>query len=164
MGLSLPSKLLALAALALALIAAGWKVHHTGYQAGVNDTQANYQAQALEAERQARATERAKVIAVNQVETRHEQTKQAAAAAAAAADTELDRLRTLLATPTSTPQPTATDPTPAARADDASRARLVVGQCAGALASMAATADALEARVTGLQDYVRAVCLAPAKP
>ena len=161
MGLSLPSKLLALATLALALIAAAWKVHHTGYQAGVTATQATYQAQALEAERQARAAERAKVVAVNQVETRHEQTKQAAAAAAAAADTELDRLRTLLATPTNTPQPTPTDTTPAARADDASRARLVVGQCATALTAMAATADALEARVTGLQDYVRAVCLAP---
>jgi hypothetical protein len=163
MGFSLPSKLLALATLALALIAAGWKVHHTGYQAGVIDTQAIYQAQALEAERQTRATERSKVIAVNQVETRHEQTKQAAAAAAAAADTELDRLRTLLATPTNPPQPASPDPAAPARPDDASRARAVVGQCAGALASMAAPADALEARVTGLQDYVRAVCLAPTK-
>jgi len=161
MGFSLPSKLLALATLALALIAAAWKVHHTGYQAGVNATQATYQAQALEAERQARATERNKVIAVNSVQVRHEQTKQQAAAAAAAADSELDRLRTLLATPTPAPQPTPPDPTAPARADDATRARAVVGQCAGALASMAATADALEARLSGLQDYVRAVCLAP---
>ncbi len=164
MGFSLPSKLLALASLALALIAAGWKAHHTGYQAGVTATQATYQAQALEAERQARATERAKVIAINSVQVKHEQTKQQAAAAAAAADSELDRLRALLATPPSTPQPSPPDPTAPARSDDATRARLVVGQCATALATMAATADQLEARLTGLQDYVRAVCLAPPPP
>lgn len=159
--MSLAPRLVALAALLLGLAAGCWKLYHTGYQAGVLETQATYQAQALEAERQARATERAKVIAVNQVETRHAQTKQAAAAAAAAADSELERLRTLLATPT--PQPTSPDPTAAARADDAARARIVVGQCAAALAEMAATADTLEARLSGLQDYVRSV-VGPAKP
>jgi hypothetical protein len=161
MGLSLAPRLVAIAALLFGLAAGCWKIYHTGHTAGVTATQATYQAQALEAERQTRATERNKVIAVNSVQVRHEQTKQQAAAAAAAADTELDRLRTLLATPTPAPQPTPPDPTAPARADDATRARAVVGQCAGALASMAATADALEARLSGLQDYVRAVCLAP---
>jgi Tfp pilus assembly protein PilE len=161
MGLSLAPRLVAIAALLLGLAAGCWKLYHTGYQAGVNATQATYQAQALEAERQARATERAKTIAVNSVQVKHEQTKQTAAAAAAAADTELDRLRALLATPTPAPQPTTPDPTTTARTDDATRARAVVGQCASALTSMAATADALEARLSGLQDYVTRVCLAP---
>lgn len=161
MGLSLASRLAALTALLVALAAGCWKLYHTGYQAGVLETQATYQAQALEAERQARATERAKVVALNQVETRHAQTKQAAAAAAAAADSELDRLRALLATPT--PQPAGPDPTAAARADDSTRARIVVGQCAAALAEMAAAADTLEARLSGLQDYVRSV-VGPATP
>lgn len=161
MGLSLAPRLVALAALLLGLAAGVWKLYHTGFTAGVNETQATYQAQALEAERQARATERAKVIALNAVQVKHEQTKQAAAAAAAAADGELERLRALLNTPPSTPQPPAADPTAPARADDATRARAVVGQCATALTTMAATADALEARLTGLQDYVTRVCLAP---
>jgi hypothetical protein len=161
MGFSLPSKLLALAILTLTLIATGWKVHRTGYQAGVIATQATYQAQALEAERQARATERAKVVAVNSVQVKHEQTKQQAAAAAAAADSELERLRALLAT--APPQPAPNDPTAPARTDDATQARAVVGQCATALTAMAATADTLSARLTGLQDYVRAVCVAPAQ-
>lgn len=163
MGLSLASRLAALAALLLALAAGCWKLYHTGYQAGVTETQSTYQAQALEAERQARATERAKVVALNQVETRHAQTKKAAAAAADAADTELDRLRTLLATPTAAPQPAGPDPAAAARADDATRARAVVGQCAAALTEMAATADTIEARLSGLQDYVRSV-VGPQKP
>ena len=164
MGLSLAPRLVALAALLLGLAAICWKLYHTGYQAGINETQATYQAQALEAERQARATERNKIIALNAVQAKHDQTKQTAAAAAAAADSELDRLRALLNTPTPAPQPPTPDPTAPARTDDATRARAVVGQCATALTTMAATADALEARLSGLQDYVTRVCLAPAKP
>lgn len=79
-----------------------------------------------------------------------------AASDAAGARSELDRLRDTL---------TAAGPSDAAasaagRADDAGRARAVVGECAAALQTVAAAADTCESRLTGLQDYVRAV-LAP---
>lgn len=48
------------------------------------------------------------------------------------------------------------------RADGAAQLRLVVGQCAAALSQVAAAADAAESRLSGLQDYVRALGLAPA--
>lgn len=47
-------------------------------------------------------------------------------------------------------------------ADAAAGLRAVVRQCVGALAQVAAAADASDARLMGLQDYVRAVGLAPA--
>lgn len=47
-------------------------------------------------------------------------------------------------------------------ADGAAGLREVVRQCVGALAQVAEAADASESRLSGLQDYVRAVGLAPA--
>lgn len=46
--------------------------------------------------------------------------------------------------------------------DAAAGLREVVRQCVGALAQVAEAADASDARLSGLQDYVRAVGLAPA--
>lgn len=74
-------------------------------------------------------------------------------ASAAAAGAELDGLRDALAAAGDAAPPAA-----AGRgADDAAAARGVVGECAGALARVAAAADACEARLSGLQYYVRGV-------
>ena len=69
------------------------------------------------------------------------------------ARTELDRLRDVITAPRTAAESAAA----AAGTDDASRARLVVGQCAAAIQAMAATADQCEARLTGLQDWAKAV-------
>jgi hypothetical protein len=72
---------------------------------------------------------------------------------AAAAGAELERLRDDLAAGGSASEAAATG----RGADDADPARRVVSECAGALAQVAAAADACEARLTGLQAYVRGV-------
>lgn len=66
---------------------------------------------------------------------------------------ELERLRDALGTPGDAAQ----DAAAAARADDATRARTVVGQCAGTLQTLAAVADQCEARLSALQDWAKAV-------
>ena len=154
--MSLYARLAAIAAILLALGAGVWKLYHTGYTAGVTATQAEYQSRALEAERQARAAEQAKVAAVQQVEVKHEQTKRLAAADHAAAQSELDRLRDMLATSSGGAIPA--DPAAASRADDATRTRHVLGQCAASVTALAEAADTIESKLTGLQDYVRTVC------
>ncbi len=66
---------------------------------------------------------------------------------------ELERLRDALGAPGDAAQ----DADAAARADDATRARVVVGQCAGTLQTLAAVADQCEARLSALQDWAKAV-------
>jgi tellurite resistance protein len=66
---------------------------------------------------------------------------------------ELERLRDALGTPSDAAQ----DAAAAAGADDASRARIVVGRCAATLQAMAAAADTCESRLTGLQEWAKAV-------
>ena len=150
------ARLAVIAAVLLTLGAGVWKLYHTGYQAGATATQAEYQSRALEAERQARAAEQAKVAVVQQVEVRHEQTKRQAAADHAAAQSELDRLRDQLAAANGGSPPA--NPATTAGADDAARTRYVLGQCATSITTLAETADTIEARLIGLQDYVRTVC------
>lgn len=82
--------------------------------------------------------------------------------AAAAARTDLDRLRDAVGS------------APACRADSASGAagrvdgadafRVVVRECSAALSEMAEVAGDREARVTGLQDYIKAIGAASAPP
>ncbi len=73
-------------------------------------------------------------------------------AGADGARTELDRLRDAIAS-----SPAGAASAPACGSDDASRARTVVGQCAATLQTLAGTADQCEARLTGLQDYIRGI-------
>jgi hypothetical protein len=70
---------------------------------------------------------------------------------------ELDRLRDTLGTPRDAAQ----DAAAAAGADDAGRARIVVGACARSLQAVAAAADACEAKLTGLQEWARVVAPGP---
>ena len=64
----------------------------------------------------------------------------------------LDRLRDAAG-----PSAAASAPEPAPGTDEATRARYVVGQLAGAAAKVAAAADECEARLEGLQGYVKAI-------
>lgn len=79
---------------------------------------------------------------------------------AAAVRTERDQL--LDAVSTAGACPAGAGASAAGGADAAAGLRAVVRQCVGALAEVAAAADASDARLSGLQDYVRAVGLAPA--
>ena len=79
--------------------------------------------------------------------------KRAAAAAAVRADR--DRLFDALAATTGTSAPGAGASAPVGT-DGAAGLRLVVRECAAALSKVAEVADACNARLTGLQDYVKA--------
>ena len=141
-------------ALAAALAWGGWQRHHAHALAVQQQAQAAATASAqLAASERARQIEQQSAAAAQKAADDYAHRAQTARAAAAGARTELDRLRDTL---------TAAGPAPeaasaAGRADDTGRARLVVGECAGALTTVAAAADACEAQLTGLQDYVRAL-------
>lgn len=68
------------------------------------------------------------------------------------ARSELERLRDSLAA-----SQTPVDTIAASRADDATRARFVVGKLAEAAATATAAADQCEAKLAGLQEWARAV-------
>lgn len=74
-------------------------------------------------------------------------------ASADGARSELDGLRNALAAAGPAPE----SPASAAGTDDATRARFVVGQLANAAAQVSAAADACEVRLSGLQEWARAV-------
>jgi hypothetical protein len=113
---------------------------------------------ALKAEQAARAKEQALTQARQQTEVKYVEEKRKAAAAAAAAKSDLDRLRDTLAAPGGE---TCRDPGAASRVAGASRLESeLLGHCAQALTDLAAEADRLEARIVGLQAYVKDVCLA----
>jgi hypothetical protein len=152
-------------AVAVALIGS----HAWVYHAGGEDVQLQWQreraaAATAQAAVQAQAREREQAIAreIQQQGDQHAQETARRATAERSARTELDRLRTELgglreqasapgaggASASATPAG-GTDATATVLAD-------VLGQCAGALQSLAAEADRLTAQVIGLQRYVRA--------
>jgi len=118
--------------------------------------------QAEQAQAIARATERARAVetewAINarKASQTYAEKSARARADAGAASAELERLRAVLA-----PAGGASDPAEAAasaaRDDDLTRARTVVGQCAAALVRVAQAADDAEARLVALQSYVAGI-------
>lgn len=112
----------------------------------------------LEQERRFRKQEQRLLLSRQQVEKQYADEKRNAATAAAAAQSDLDRLRNELATAPSGAAPA--DPTAAERAAGAARLeRDLLGACAASLTDLGRDADLLEARLVGLQSYVRDVCL-----
>ncbi len=77
-------------------------------------------------------------------------------AAAAAVRADLDRLRDALTASPGASAPGAGASSPSGT-DGATGLRVVVRECSAALSQVAAAADACDARLTGLQDYVRAI-------
>ena len=110
----------------------------------------------LEAQRLARRADAARTTRTTEAINAHDRAARAARASAAAAGDELGRLRDALAA-----AGTPVDPEAARVADDAARARFVVGQCARALATVAQAADACDAQLTGLQQWVKAITEEP---
>lgn len=152
--ISLQAKLVATIALLLALAAGAWKCYHTGYTRGSGDVTATYTAAALQATEAARLVEQQKQAATAAIDQKLQKEKARDQAAHLAVVSERDSLLDTLAR--SGPIP----PNPAAAigADDATRTRYILGQCAQAVVGLAETADSLETRLTGLQDYVTTVC------
>ena len=153
--------------LAALVAAVGFAIHHLAasrQQIGYDRAQAEYTAAALVADQAARAKEHQLQATVATLGQQHEKTKQRAAVAAAAAGAELDGLRSDLAARDGAAgaNPAATCGTDAARAGRIERELLQ--QCAAALQTVAAEADRIAGRLSGLQDYVRAVVPAAGAP
>ena len=142
-------------AVVIALAASHWKAYRTGQDAINAEWQADIAqrtAQALEASETARKREQE---LSRQVETQRgkyaEQIKNTRTVAAAAG-VGMRELQSALAGPAAAASASAT-----ARADDAARARVVVGACAQTVQGLAALLDERNQQLVGLQDYVRAI-------
>lgn len=149
------------AAIALALFLSGvyWKGHTSGaksVQAEWDADVAQRTAQALEASETARKREQE---LSRQVETQRgkyaEQIKNTRTVAAAAG-VGMRELQSALAGPAAAASASAT-----ARADDAARARVVVGACAQTVQGLAALLDERNQQLVGLQAYVSAISKNP---
>lgn len=149
----------------LAMVAVLGATHFTAYRTGRahvralwDKERAELTAKALEAEQAARKKEKALATQRQEVEKRYVDEKRKAAAAAAASQSALDGLRNELAT---APSGQACRDTAAAEraAGGARLERELLGACASALTDLAAEADRLEARIVGLHQYVKQVCL-----
>jgi hypothetical protein len=131
--------------------------HWKAYVEGKQIKQAEFNQMVANATQRFREREQAMVDAKQKAEEAHEQDKRKSAAAAVAARNELDRLRLALAGRGRAAQ----DPAAQPRVDDTGAAeRELLGACAGELQTMAAEADRLAVKVTGLQGYVAGVCAA----
>lgn len=149
----------------LALVGFLGFTHFASYRTGKavamaawNKEKAELTAKIVAAEQAARAKEKQLLLQRQQVEKRYVEEKRKAAAAAADAQSALDGLRDTLA---------ARD-RELATADSAASGRVnagaglereLLGSCAKALVDLAGEADVLEARIVGLQSYVKQVCL-----
>ena len=147
-----------LAALMLVTFLAG--THWKAYKAGGNVVQAEWTAERLQASQdalkafeQVRAKEADLQTKVRKVTNDYAAEKTRHARTAADLDVSLRQLQATLG------DAPPTDPAALIGADDAARARFVVGECAAALSKVAQAADASDARLSALQDYVRAVGL-----
>lgn len=113
--------------------------------------------QATAAAEQAKARERESVLseATRKAADAYRADLSRRAAAAAAVRADRDRLLDAVAATTGASAPGA-GASAASGADGAAGLRVVVRECAAALSQVAAAADACNARLMGLQDYVKA--------
>jgi len=159
----IPAQVKVVIALALAAVtfAAGWGAAARSYRTDIAELHALQVEQQAAAERQARAAEQTMADNARSAADAYSKNLRRARAAVAGARTELDGLRDAVA---AVPACAAASPAGAASgADGTAGLRVVVGQCATALSQVAEAADACDARLSGLQDYVRAIGAAPAK-
>lgn len=145
-------------ALAAALAWGGWQ-RHTAASATKAKAAAEQRA-ALEtanakAEREAREKEHQFAESARRAADAYQSNLARNRAAAAGARDELDRLRDAIAAAPAGPASSAS--ASSGRADGAAVTRLVLGECARAVQALAETADGLEARLIGLQGYVRSI-------
>jgi hypothetical protein len=151
--------------LLLVVLAALGLTHLSAYKFGADGVRVRWErdvaernAAALVMEQEARAKEQRLVEEKQKVEVRYADEKRRRAASAAAADRELGRLRdALVAAPAEFGSEA---PAACARVDGgAGLERQLLGHCATTLVQLAQVADQQEARIVGLQGYIRNVCL-----
>lgn len=138
-----------------------WQAQRHEAAAAVATANARAQAEAVRLERQAREIEQQRATKAQEQADAYAKQRRMDAAAAAGARAELDRLRDALA---SVPGPSAaaSDAAAASGVDGAAGARIVVRECAATAVALAEAADACEARLSGLQGWVRAMIPAEA--
>lgn len=148
-------------AVALAVFLAG--THMAAYRSGKATVRVEWDrdiaertAQALAASEKARAREAELSATVNTVRGQYAKQVQNVHTVAGAAADGMRELQAALAGPAAAASATAT-----ARADDASRARVVVGACAKTVQGLAALLDEREQLAIGLQEYIRAIQVKP---
>lgn len=112
------------------------------------------QNQIIELEQQARETEQRLTAEKHQAEVKYAQTKRQAASAATANLSELEQLRHSLATRSES----ASKDTATSTGAYGTTERELFRTCAETLTSMAAEADQVTVKLSGLQGYVSAVC------
>lgn len=130
--------------------------YEAGVTAGRTKAQAECNAKAFYAERAARAREQQLLAENRKIEERYAQYQRTSAAAAASARSELERLRDTLASRRATPVAAPAQPLPDGAGDTE---RQILAQCATEVQGLAAEADRLADKVTGLQDYVKTVLM-----
>lgn len=143
----------------IALVWGGWQKHRAERStkaAAVAEQRAALEAATAEAERQARAQEQDFADRARSAADAYSRQVAQARASAASARVGLDSLRSAAAAAApACPAPSAA--AAGAGTDAAAGLRAVVGQCAAALQEVATAADVADARVRGLQDYIRAI-------
>jgi hypothetical protein len=142
--MSIYARLIAIAAIALALAAGAWKC----YNAGQDNIRAAWTAEKLATSENARLRERAAQVSNERIEREYQNQKARAAADKRIVD---DRLRDFAAASGST---VASAP---GGTDDPYRA--IARECAAALGVLDGYAQSVAAKATALQEYSREVCL-----
>lgn len=143
--------------LAAMLAWGGWQKHRAERStkaAAVAEQRAAVEAATAEAERQARAQEQDFADRARSAADAYSKQVAEVRASAGRARVGLDSLRDAVAA--TTVCPAASNPAAAGRTDGAAGLRIVVGECAAALSQVAEAADASDARLKALQDYIRA--------
>ena len=146
--------LLARIGICAALFAAGWLANGWRLNTEAAELQAALSAKTQEAEAQARAQEFEFATNARKAADAYRTNVARAQAAAASAAAGLDGLRDAIANAPGAACPAAGA---ASGVDAAGAFRELFGACAATLSAVAQEADRLEARLTGLQDYVRAI-------
>lgn len=152
-------------ALAACLAWGGWQRHRATAatrEAAQAEQRAAVEAATAQAEAAARAREHEITTRAQEAADGYMARMAAARRAVDGARTERDRLFDALSAAPGCAAPAAAGP--ASGVDGAADLRVVVRECAAALSQVAAAADAAESRLSGLQDYVRAIGAAPSAP
>jgi hypothetical protein len=152
---SLYARIAAAALVAVFLAGTHYKAYKTGQDAITAKWQADIAqrtAQALEASEAARKVEQELTRQVETERGKYAQQLKNTRTVAAAAGVGMRELQAALAGPAAAASASAT-----ARADDAARARVVVGACAREVQAMAALLDERNQQLIGLQAYVKAI-------
>jgi hypothetical protein len=140
--------------------AVGWGAAARGYRADIAELHALQVEQQAAAEREARAAEQVMADNARSAADAYSKNLRRARAAVAGARTELDGLRDAIAAVPACPA--AQGASAPGGTDGTAGLRRVADECSVAFEALAGNAALDAAKVTGLQDYIRAIGAAPA--